>query len=302
MKNKDLAKYLPTIAYFDIFDYPLTQQEMEKWTINPELFKKDNNLSLPEDLIGEKDGFYFLKGREYLVNIRKKRYLIAEKKYRRALIFSRFFRLLPSVKMIAICNTLAFSNAKDDSDIDFFIITSPGKIWLTRFWLQSFMALLGIRPHDHGISIKDALCLSFFTTADNLALADIKMKESDIYLPLWISQLVPIYDPDNLSEELWRFNYWIKKNLPNVYPYKTAQRRMLRKSKLSFLFVLFTIPIWENLLARLQKRLFHPRIKNMANKDRRVIINNKMLKFHTNDRLQEYDNLWRKKLEELNLI
>lgn len=298
MNKDEIVKYLPTIAYFDIFDYPLTRQEMEKWMINSELFL-EGNLANPENCIGQQDGFYFLKGGEDLVSIRKRRYLIAEKKYRRALFFARLFRLLPSIKMIAVCNTLAFSNTREDSDIDFFIITDSGKIWLTRFWLQSFLAIIGARPHDHGISIKDALCLSFFITSDNLSLAGIRSEENDVYLALWISQLVPVYDPDNLYEKLWQENKWVKKVLPNVYPNKPAQRRVISKSKWSILFWVFTLPFWENFLAKVQSDLFHQRIKAMANKDRRVVVNDKMLKFHTNDRLQEYNNLWREKLKKL---
>jgi len=247
MKVKD---YLPTIAYFDIFDYPLTRQEMEKWMIDPKVTQQvmgseTTDFCRDVSCIENLDGFFYLKGREELVFARKKRYLIAEKKYRRALRFARIFRLLPSVRMVAVCNTLAFSNAKDESDIDFFIITKPGKIWLTRFWLQSMLALLGIRPHDHGVSIKDALCLSFFITSDNLSLAGIRLEENDVYLALWISQLVPVYDPDNLYEKLWQENQWVKKVLPNTYFNQPARRRVIGKSIWSFLFLVFTLPVWE---------------------------------------------------------
>lgn len=305
--NMKYEDYVPILAYFDIFDYPLTRQEVEKWAVSKKIAQKLLNLPSLNSALADgfsravevKDGFFFLKGRKELVEIRKQRYLVADKKFRRALFFAKLFRLLPSVRLIAVCNTLAFSNAKEESDIDFFIITKPGTIWLTRFWLQSALALLGVRPSDNASSNQDSLCLSFFITADSLSLEKIKLDDEDIYLPLWISWLVPIYDPDNLSEKLWHENSWIRNFLPNAYRFRPAPQLIIKKTNWSFLFSVFTWPVWEVVLKKWQYKLFSSKIKKMANRDRRVVINDKMLKFHTNDRLSDFKKIWLEKLKQL---
>lgn len=293
----DTNHIIPVIAYFDMFDYPLTQTELNKWQFGQSVRQALG--PFPNGLVEQTNSFYHLTGRSALVQLRHQRYLIAEKKFKRALRFAQIFRLLSSVRLIAVCNTLAFSNARDESDIDLFIVTSPNKIWLTRFWLQSLLALLGIRPHDHGVSIKDAVCLSFLTTEDNLNLQPISLNSQDVYLPLWISQLVPIYDPDGLYQKFWQVNSWIKKFLPQSYPLKVAARRQVKKTRWSGLFSFLTAGFWEQITKKWQNNLFPRRLKEMANRDRRVIINDKMLKLHTNDRLQEFQNQWLQKLKNL---
>ena len=69
---------LATLAYYDILDFPLTLLEVNRYLINPgrlmwisngigeiNLFyiKKSLDRLVSSDLIGEKNGFYFLFGR-----------------------------------------------------------------------------------------------------------------------------------------------------------------------------------------------------------------------------------------------
>jgi len=290
MNQQDIA----TIAYFDQFDFPLTKNELIKWRFSEQVLF---NLKINPDLdIDFQQGFYFLKNREVLVRIRQKRYVIADKKFQRALKFARLFRLLPSVRLVAICNTLAFSNARETSDIDFFIVTRPGTIWLTRFWLQTFLRFLRLRPHDHGISIQDALCLSFFTTSDNLNFINLQIQQPDIYLALWLSQLITVYDPDNIYKQIWEQNRWIKDILPQAEPYQVTMQRRLLPSKYSWIFNCITRNFLEKYLKNIQYKLFPQTLNNLANMDTRVILNDSMLKFHSNDRRLDMYNKWREKI------
>ncbi len=287
-----------TIAYFDQFDFPLTKEEIDRWVVSPVVLDSINHDDV--DLAVEsKQGFYYLQGREEIVEIRKKRYIIADQKFQRALRFSRLFRLLPSVRMIAVCNSLAFSNARTTSDIDFFIVTRPGMIWLTRFWLQTFLRLFRLRPHDHGVSIEDAICLSFFTTSDNLDFENLQIVKPDIYLALWLSQLITVYDPDNIYNELWQRNAWVRDILPEVQSYNLAPQRRIAYTAWSKVFIPLTCGFLEKKFKKIQKKLLPDSLRTMANQDVRVIINDKMLKFHSNDRREEMYEKWRNKLEKL---
>ncbi|MGB0757409.1 MAG: hypothetical protein ACPGO5_03050 [Patescibacteria group bacterium] len=274
-----------TILYFDQFQYPLTKTELDTWQLSPDIEVDAENIHVESD-----QGFYFLSGRKEIVETRKQRYLIAEKKYLRALKYAKLFRLFPSVRMVAICNSLAFSNARDESDIDFFIVTRPGSIWLTRFWLQSFLRLFRLRPHDHGVSIQDALCLSFFSDTETLDFTSLQATKPDVYLAYWLAHLVVLYDPDNTYEKIWEQNKWVRSVLPHSSPYVVTPQRRISSSMWQVLFRPLVLSIWERPLRSIQEHLLSDTIKETASsRDTRVVLDGHMLKFHTNDRRIQFN-------------
>ena len=46
---------------------------------------------------------------------------------------SNFFQIVPYIKMIAICDSVARGDAKEKSDIDLFIIAKAGHIFTVRY-------------------------------------------------------------------------------------------------------------------------------------------------------------------------
>ena len=153
MKNLELS-IIRTLAFFDIFSFPLTSLEIFKWlnvtddsasaTDQPLLtqpyFYSEVQQALNQlpDKIQSKNGFYFLAGRSELINQRLKKYGYAANKFKRALGFSRIFSVIPYIKMIAVCNTLAYGNSSQAGDIDLFIIAQKNRLWLTRFLAVGF--------------------------------------------------------------------------------------------------------------------------------------------------------------------
>ena len=90
MSNLDQL-ILSTIVYYDIFDYPLTLVEIHRnlLRIKPQQSCdlktynlcdiKDSMLGIAlKDKIREKDGFFFLCGRDRIVKIRLTRYVLAK--------------------------------------------------------------------------------------------------------------------------------------------------------------------------------------------------------------------------------
>ena len=137
---------MKTIAFFDMFDYPLTAIEIFKYSgLKSSLLAITNELDLGsgglDKIIEEKNGFYFLRGRGRIMDIKMKRYNIADKKFRRALLVAKIFRFIPWIKMIAVSNIIGAHNMKKEGDIDFFIITDKKRIWITRFFCAGSMSL-----------------------------------------------------------------------------------------------------------------------------------------------------------------
>lgn len=288
---------LKTIAYFDIFNYPLTAWEGYHWLYNQKLdinyqsFITKLSALVKSGKLATHNGFYFLPKKKKNINIRQHRYMLAELKYKIALRAIKILRCLPFIKYIGICNTLAYNNAQEDSDIDLFIITSSQKIWRARFLAALLMQILDWRPNKQ--TAKNKICLSFFVSEDNLDLESIAI-EDDIYLQYWVVQVVPIYDPYQLHTKFLKANnHWVRKFVPNYLPFKTNQVRVVVDGGLSlavkkFLEFIFWPAFLEKLLKRVQFGLLPNNLKSIANKDTRVIMKDNILKFHDIDKREEY--------------
>ncbi len=284
------SSYIAALAYFDIFSFPLSRVELEVWQ-----WQTDNGfVNLP---VEEDKGFYFLAGKRDSTRERQRRYRISVSKLKRAKLFAKIFRLLPSVQMIAVCNSLGYFNARLDSDIDLFIIVKPGTVWLTRFWLQGILKLLRARPFDRGTR-RDSICLTFFLTSDHLDIGHLQIAKPDVYLHYWLTQLIPLYDPFGYYQQFLQANsYWLKKHLPNYLPYRPSRRLQVKSSFFTNLFIPLTFSFWEKLARGLQLKIMPDKLKELAGKDSRVILSNNILKFHSEDNRLKYFNLWQKKIK-----
>ncbi len=316
LKNyNDLEKaILKTLAFFDIFDYPLTLVELAKWLYQGQkdysLFEINKILEL-EGLKSEvslKYGFYFLAGREIIVRTRLDRYQIAEEKMRIALKTVRWLRWLIFVEMVAVCNNAGYNNATRQSDIDLFIIVKRGRIWWARLMITFLVELLGLRRH--GKKIANRICLSFYITDDNLNLAGIALKPIDPYLAYWFATLAPIYD-FGIYDRLLGANRWLKDYLPNFY--NTAlnnRRRIFDNLYIKFsknfdkIFLGGVFGDWlEKAVRFIQLKKMKKGVSNIINPaDTKVVISDSMLKFHENDKREVYYSLWREKLNNLGIL
>ncbi|MFA6098022.1 MAG: hypothetical protein WCV50_04450 [Patescibacteria group bacterium] len=295
---------LSAICYFDVFDYPLTLMEIWKWLFFQEGAQKTTLAEVEEilqssKLLGEKletkNGFYFLRGREEIVNRRLERYRLAEDKYERAVRIIKYLRWMPFVKIIAICNTLAYSNSRREGDIDLFIITSPRRVWQARWWVTGFLKLFNLRPTLQ--KTQDTFCASFFIDKNNLNLEIFKVAD-DIYLPYWIVQLYPVYD-EGLYNDFETQNAWVRKKIPNWIPASTVPRRTVAPAGwLKSVYTGFFTLLPESFFKKQQMHIMPEKLREAANKDTRVIINDGVLKFHDNDRRRLYYESWKKRLNQ----
>ncbi len=224
-----LEGILSALAYYDAFEFPLTAQEVFFVLPSSECSRptlEDVETALFEaarmGLVASSEGFYFLPGRAALVAARKARYAFAEGKYRRVEKFLRLARHAPYVRAAFVCNTLARSNARADSDIDVYLVTEPGRIWSTRLLVTGLAALLRVRPTE--TESADRICLSFFVTSDALDLRALAI-EDDVYLAHWLHELYPVYDEAGIARRSYVENGWLRDVLPETRVQVPAPRR-----------------------------------------------------------------------------
>ncbi|MDP3985701.1 MAG: hypothetical protein Q8P82_02970 [bacterium] len=281
---------LRTLAYFDLFEYPLTTFEVWK------LLRSDAAASLEEvcgaldaaknqGLLETEQGFWCIAGRKEIVGVRQARYMIAERKDRRAIWATRFLKLVPGIRMVAIVNTLALSHARDGSDIDFFIITRPGALWSSRFWGVLPFKLLGLRPRIG--QERDLFCFSFFATETALDFSRFRIAEEDPYLMYWVASMIPLYDPDGLMEAVWDTNSWVQPLLPNAWPAAPGVGRHISGRAARYVLGDKKTSIFEGLARAIQMLMLPSTLTALMNVDGRVIVTDEILKLHTNDRREE---------------
>ncbi|MFH1089304.1 MAG: hypothetical protein V1716_02680 [Candidatus Uhrbacteria bacterium] len=309
-----------TLAWFSLFEYPLTSFEIWKWLKDSvkkySFFEVESLLEtsvwLRERLV-KKVGFWTLKSQsiEIFVASRQERFLNAAKKYKKLRLAARYFSLFPFVQAVFACNTLAWHNTTSLSDIDLFIVVKPGTVWTSRLLLVFPFAFLKKRPiqnpffptTNHSITpslhhsiTPDPFCFSFFTTEDNLNFKNLLLPDGDPYFSYWLASLVPIFDRENILEKILANNVWLKEPLPNSF----SRARHSEISPRSFCFgFLSYLSFFETWFRQLQQKLLPCEIKDVANLDSKVIINDQMLKFHTNDRRVHFRDEWQKKIAKI---
>ena len=311
---------LAVLAFSDLFDFPLTAEEIWRNLFFPA--RRDVSFFDVLDLLENNPeiraraefyrGFYFLKGKRENVNLRLDRYVIAEQKYTYAKKIIRMLGSLPFVRMVCVCNSLGWSNARDESDIDFFIIAESGHLWTARLLCTGLMQCIGARPQKH--HIKDTVCLSFFASDDALDLSSLFLEEKDslpdIYFLYWIPHCVPIYDSGGVYERFWRANEEkVLFALPFAACYDTNERRRVRIFGVRMMmknFFEICVRIFGNIaeyVARwIQIHILPQNLREIVNTDTRVVMNDRVLKFHQEDRREEIRERFVEKLKELGVV
>ncbi|MFA4831259.1 MAG: hypothetical protein WC862_02220 [Patescibacteria group bacterium] len=306
MEERLKQSILQTLAYFDIFDHPLTKEELRRWHYGVafQLLYSDFLMWLDTmtkaGLFGCKHGYYFLLGREEIVAQRERRIQLVEKKMKIAIRGIKKIRWTPFVRAVFVCNTLSGGYTTEESDIDVFVIVKNGRLWLARLQATLILILSGLRRNKK--KSKDRICLSFYAADNYLDLSTVSIDKPDIYLMYWISQLVPVYDPDNLHNDISKKNQWIKEYLSNaLQPYDLLSKWRVDDSRLSGAVKRMFEKMWAgasgNFLESQAKGVQRAKMKmNFGSvkdePDTRVVISDSMLKFHENDRRKEYKERW----------
>ncbi|MFC1686977.1 hypothetical protein ACFL0L_00140 [Patescibacteria group bacterium] len=288
---------LKTLAYFDMFDYPLTAQEIWKWLYGDQSCSYSDILDVLKkvrDKIEFKSGYFFLEGRSNLVDIRQSRYRVAEKKFQKAITLAKVLRYLPFIRMVAGCNKLGYNNNAAESDIDLFFIVQKNRLWITRFFITGIAQVLGLRRY--GTKITDRVCLSFYVTTDRLSIRDLSKKPTDPYLVYWIAHLYPLTGYE-WYQKFIEANRWIKDFLPNIEFVIPSPRRAVHESEFSkiikkvFEVILFG-PAGSalNALVRLyqMKKIKKHHASKLWDDSTDVLVGDEILKFHEKDRRDQF--------------
>ena len=101
---------LATLAYHDIFDYPLDFSEIYDLLIQKKAQKTfvAGELDRLVDIgkVGKSNGYFFLRNSQKIVGIRKMRINYSHKKFKKSALFANLLKVIPSVKLVAVSGAL----------------------------------------------------------------------------------------------------------------------------------------------------------------------------------------------------
>ncbi|MBT4153671.1 MAG: hypothetical protein HOE53_03410 [Candidatus Magasanikbacteria bacterium] len=299
---------LKTFAYFSQFSCPLTRQEVFQflWVDSGEAYSRKEVSAVLTALtergtICLEDGYFVLKGNESHIAVRMNRSHIIEHKMRIAKRSARVFAWIPHISAVFVCNQLQ-TGITEQSDIDVYIVVKPGYLWVTRLITTVLMSGFGLRRHSKCVA--DHICLSFFVTSDVINLKPIAIDETDVYLRYWNMQLIPMYDPYSVHEEILSANAWASTTLPHAaVPWKTAAvwssgKGVVAHKVKRFFEIAWTGPygkIMETQAKGIQTKKMQRNAASKQDQDTSdVIISDQMMKFHENDRRAMFQEQWKK--------
>jgi hypothetical protein len=218
MKNKVMNEVgkdiLHSLLYFDIFNYPLKIEEIHfnSSVKNIELAEISTEVNRLVNLgvINKSGEWYFLFNNAYIIEDRIQGNKKADFYLKLATRIGRFMGHFPFVRGVFISGSLSKGYMNKKSDIDFFIITSPNRLWLCRTLLILFKKIFLLNSRKF-------FCPNYFIDTNHL-----KINEQNIYTAKELSYLIPVYNAF-MHKEFLENNEWRELYMPN-FMYKDKTR------------------------------------------------------------------------------
>ncbi|MBI2442927.1 MAG: hypothetical protein HYV40_03380 [Candidatus Levybacteria bacterium] len=229
---------LKALHYSDMFDFPLTKDELYWFAVEKKIPSHrvfEQSLSKLRRMIGEKNGMYYLKGREGIVDFRHRRSAISAQKKKLGQMLGRYIARIPTVTFVGISGGVSSDNADEEDDIDFFVISQPGTLWTTRVAVLATLSVLGRRRVKNAQDVSDMACVNMLLDGHALALPQVMRS---LYTAWEVVSLQPLFSRGDTYLSFLQANQWIFSFLPQArekiatYAYDKKEHSKTRLSSL----------------------------------------------------------------------
>lgn len=217
--SKNIIK---TLAYYDIFSYPLSRQEIFNCSNthgdDEETVFEELSFLVSKSIVYKKNDFFYINHNHHIIPRRIEGNKRAIKKIKIARFFSTVISHFPYVRGVFLSGSISKGYLDEKADIDYFIITAPNRLWIARILLVFFKKLFLLNSYKF-------FCINYFISTENL-----EIEEKNIYTAIELATLIPTYGAD-VYNELYESNKWIKQHVPN-YPKRDVSNVPVSKKKI----------------------------------------------------------------------
>lgn len=204
--NADQIEILKAVLYFEIFAYPLTVAELYENSairISREAFDAELGKLVKDGILSRQDEFVLSRnGSEQFIARRKNGNKAADDVMPVAYRYSKKIASFPFVEGLCLSGGLSKRYYDERGDIDFFIITKPGRLWLCRTFLILRYKLL---PKH----LRKYWCVNYFIASSSLSIP-----ENNVFTGTEMAYLIPTVNY-GVYQKLLEQNAWYKKRFPN---------------------------------------------------------------------------------------
>ncbi len=202
------AAILRTVLYADIFAFPLTAAEIHHFLISDRpvsLVEVEQRLAESlalQQALDHADGYFARAGRADLIAARHEREQASAQLWEPALRYGRWLACLPFVRMVGLTGALSMRNARGHDDLDYLLLTAPGRVWLARAFSILLVRLVRLRG--------DVLCPNYVLAETALA-----QEPRNLFIAHEIAQMIPL-DGLDLYARFRAANPWVSAFLANA--------------------------------------------------------------------------------------
>lgn len=197
---------LKTLLYYDIFNYPLKSDEVFKFLGTNSITEADVRQtldSLTSDVVLYRfNDLYSLHANESNINRRLTGNSTAEKFLEIARKKAKLISTFPFVRGVLASGSLSKGYMDEKSDIDFFVITAPKRLWIARTLLVMYKRLFLKGSHKH-------FCVNYFVDEDHL-----DIEEKNLFTATELATVLPLFGAEQY-QSLVKVNGWLKNFFPN---------------------------------------------------------------------------------------
>ena len=209
MKEKKFLSddIIKAIAYFDLFSYPLTVEQVYNFLPRNSVTPEDIGAALDEmvcdNALARYGGFYTLRlSDQHIVQERKENEARARRLIKYARFVTQVLKRFPFVRAVFITGSLSKNVATKESDIDFMIVTAQRRLWICKTILTLFRKIFLFGSNKY-------FCTNYYISEKNYTYQD-----RNIFSAIEIATTKAAWNTEAFKKYL-EANVWIGDYLPN---------------------------------------------------------------------------------------
>jgi predicted nucleotidyltransferase len=198
---------LKTILYFSIFRYPLKIEEIHSYTNYDSLSETEKELQhlIDEKILRKVDEFYVYGSDLDSVIKRLRGNMYAKKAMKKAHQKASFIAKFPYVEAVGVSGSLSKGYYDNESDIDFFVITRPDKLWICRTLLMVYKKIFLLNSRKY-------FCVNYFVSSNQM-----EIEEQNRFTATELKTLIPMQGKA-VFNQFYERNNWVLEYFSKMDP------------------------------------------------------------------------------------